>query len=238
MTRTVLNPDALVVFIFAWGLFVAVGLRMLGRLASEGRLSVIVLAYLVAIVAANLLIAIYGPSAAIVVAFVFVGLDLVVRDKLHDRWQGRTLWPRMLALIATGGALSFLVNASAGPIAVASTVAFAAAALVDAAVYHAARRYPWELRSNGSNIAGAAVDSILFPTIAFGAILPGIVIGQFAAKVVGGFVWSKLLAPRRELRVSSQPNAIERCKAPAGTYDGVEGGRPFCPVPCPHATTP
>lgn len=28
--------------------------------------------------------------------------------------------------------------------------------------------------------------------------------------------------------------ATELCKAPAGTYDGVEGGRPHCPVPCPH----
>ena len=41
-----------------------------------------------------------------------------------------------------------------------------------------------------------AVDSILFPTIAFGSFLPLIVLGQFAAKVGGGFVWSLLLNRR------------------------------------------
>lgn len=30
----------------------------------------------------------------------------------------------------------------------------------------------------------------------------------------------------------------ELCQAPAGTYDGVTGKRPRCPVPCPHAVTP
>jgi hypothetical protein len=38
--------------------------------------------------------------------------------------------------------------------------------------------------------AGAAVDSVLFPTIAFGVLMPEIVILQFAAKVIGGGFWS------------------------------------------------
>jgi hypothetical protein len=37
------------------------------------------------------------------------------------------------------------------------------------------------------------VDSVLFPTIAFGAFLPAIVLGQFVAKVAGGAVWSWIL---------------------------------------------
>lgn len=49
------------------------------------------------------------------------------------------------------------------------------------------------MRVNGSNVPAALVDSIVFPTIAFGALLPWIVLGQFAAKVLGGFVWSLLL---------------------------------------------
>lgn len=32
----------------------------------------------------------------------------------------------------------------------------------------------------------------------------------------------------------SRPAPTELCRAPAGTYDGIEGGRPHCPVPCPH----
>ena len=55
------------------------------------------------------------------------------------------------------------------------------------------------MRANQSNVAGAAVDSFVFPTIAFGSFIPQIVILQFAAKVLGGFVWAyvadRLLKP-------------------------------------------
>ena len=39
--------------------------------------------YLVAIIAANLLVAKFGPAISIVNAFLFIGLDLTARDKLH-----------------------------------------------------------------------------------------------------------------------------------------------------------
>ena len=42
-------------------------------------------------------------------------------------------------------------------------------------------------------MAGAAVDSLLFPTIAFGVLMPEIIALQFIAKVSGGAVWSFLL---------------------------------------------
>ena len=50
------------------------------------------------------------------------------------------------------------------------------------------------LRVNGSNVVGAAVDSLVFPTLAFGAFLWPIVLGQFAAKVAGGVLWSLVRA--------------------------------------------
>jgi len=37
------------------------------------------------------------------------------------------------------------------------------------------------------------VDSLLFPTLAFGAVMPAIIAGQFFAKVAGGFFWSLIL---------------------------------------------
>ena len=52
----------------------------------------------------------------------------------------------------------------------------------------------WLIRANGSNVAGAAVDSIIFPTIAFGALMPHIVAVQFIAKVAGGAIWAWLLS--------------------------------------------
>lgn len=149
--------------------------------------------YLAAIVAANLAVARFGPSASVLIAFVFVAFDFVTRDALHDLWRGRRLWPRMLALIAAGGAISYLVNRDAGQIAVASTVAFVLASLADAAVYAAVNSRPFLARSSASNVAGAAVDSLVFPTLAFGALLPVIVLGQFMAKVLGGIVWGVIL---------------------------------------------
>lgn len=126
----------------------------------------------------------------IVNAFLFIGLDLTARDRLHDAWKENRLLPRMTALIAAGSILSWLLNRNAAQIALASFVAFAAAAVVDTIIYQLLGKYPRWLRINGSNIPSALVDSIIFPTLAFGAFLWPIVLGQFLAKTLGGFVWS------------------------------------------------
>jgi hypothetical protein len=163
----------------------------------------IVALYLSAIVAANLSVAQWGPSVTIVNAFLFIGLDLTTRDVLHARWQGRGLWLRMLALIAVGGALSWLLNRDAGQIALASCVAFVAAGVVDTVAYHLLRRRSPRARVSGSNVCAAAVDSLLFPTIAFGAFLPAIVAGQLVAKVIGGAVWWEVLRRRMPREVTA-----------------------------------
>jgi uncharacterized PurR-regulated membrane protein YhhQ (DUF165 family) len=158
--------------------------------------ALLVTVYLAAIIAANWSVTHWGPRAAIYNAFLFIGLDLVARDRLHDAWAGRWLWPRMAALVATGSLLSWWVADAGGKIAVASGIAFACAASLDALVYQTARRMPWFERSNLSNIAGGAADSMVFQSIAFGWSWP-IVFGQFTAKVAGGVSWSLLLRARR-----------------------------------------
>ena len=151
--------------------------------------------YLAAIVLANLSVAQFGPTVAVVNAFIFIGLDLTARDKLHEAWVGMLLWPKMLGLIATGSILSWLLNANAGPIALASFVAFFLSGLVDALVYSLLHSKAYLVKVNGSNLVSAAVDSLVFPALAFGwPLLWGIVLGQFVAKVAGGFVWSIVLA--------------------------------------------
>lgn len=152
-----------------------------------------VVLYLGAIVLANLIVTAFGPASAIVVAFLFIGLDLTARDHLHDAWRGEGLLWKMGALIAAGSLLSWLLNRNAGPVAVASFVAFASAATVDAIVYHLLRRYPRWLRINGSNVPSAAVDSVVFPVLAFGGFPWAVILGQFLAKTLGGFLWSLVL---------------------------------------------
>jgi len=151
--------------------------------------------YLSAIILANLVSAWFGPSASIINAFVLIGLVLSTRDRLHDLWGGNVK-RNMLALIVLGGTVSYLLNRDAGPIALASMTAFAVSETLDALLYAALKRFPFLARSNVSNLLGAASDSLIFPTIAFGALLWPIVLGQFAAKVLGGFLWSLVLNAR------------------------------------------
>lgn len=149
--------------------------------------------FLAAITAANLISAHYGPEASIYNAFALIGLTLVIRDQLHDQWQKHRL-PKMLLLIIAGSLLAYLVTPDAGKIGMASGVAFLAAESVDALVYHSVRFWPWLERSNFSNFFGAAVDSLVFPTLAFGGIMWGISLGQFTAKVAGALLITLLIS--------------------------------------------
>ncbi len=154
-----------------------------------GSIIMISIVYIAAICAANFSVHFFGPASTPVNAFLFIGLDLVLRDKLHER-VGVV---KMLALIVVAGAVSFAVNPATDIIALASVCAFALAATADATTYQLLMRKSWLVKSNGSNIVSSAVDSLVFPLIAFGAFMPWVVIGQFLAKVLGGAVWSFIL---------------------------------------------
>jgi len=151
----------------------------------------LVIFYLSAIVLANLSVAQFGPAVSILNAFLFIGLDLTMRDALHEKWHYNNLFLKMATLILTGSVLSAALNINALRIALASCVAFGAAASVDTLVYVLLHKKHPLIKINGSNLASSAVDSLIFPILAFGfPILWGIVIGQFIAKVGGGAMWS------------------------------------------------
>lgn len=156
--------------------------------------------YLTAIVAANLSVAALGPAVSIVNAFVFIGLDLTTRDRLHEAWAGRGLAWKMAALIGAGSLLSYLLNRNAGPIALASFVAFGVSASLDSLAYALLQKHAYLVKVNGSNLVSAAADSLIFPALAFGLpLLWPIVAGQFVAKVAGGALWAYAL--RRPARL-------------------------------------
>lgn len=147
-----------------------------------------VLIYIGALICANLSVAAFGPAVTPINAFLFIGLDLALRN-----WLGMSYTPqRMLGLIATAGAASYLLNPASGMIAVASVVAFVCAALVDWLTFRTITG-AWFRRCMGGVAAGALVDSIVFPTLAFGALMPEIVAAQFAAKVFGGAMWAAVI---------------------------------------------
>lgn len=157
-----------------------------------------VIIFLVAIVGANLSAAYFGPWATPINAFVLIGLDITLRDRIHEQWHGRRLVWKMGLLIALGGGISYAMNAHAFRIAIASFVAFSVAAGVDAALYEMLFKSRKLTKMNVSNVGAALADSVLFPTIAFGTLMPLVVLSQLAAKVGGGFLWSLLLTRRRK----------------------------------------
>jgi queuosine precursor transporter len=156
--------------------------RLLSSLAAP------LFAYSAAMVLANLTVAAFGPVVTPINAFLLIGMDLALRDWLQMRLQK---W-QMACLIVATSALTWALNPAAQTIAIASAVSFFVAALVDWLTF-TLMQGSWLRRSLGSNIAGAAVDSILFPTLAFGVFMPHIVAAQFAAKVAGGGIWAWLL---------------------------------------------
>ena len=151
--------------------------------------------YIAGLVLANLLVGRFGPAITPISAFLFIGLDLSLRDWLHVRlrpWQ-------MGLLILAAGLVTFALDRSATRIAAASSVSFAVAALADWSIFCRVRG-PWLRKSLSSNVAGDLVDSALFPCLAFGAFLPLIILGQFAAKLAGSAFWSLLINRVQEAR--------------------------------------
>jgi len=146
--------------------------------------------YVGAMVIANLTVYAFGPWLAPINSFFLIGLDLTLRDGL----QFRSLLsrPAMALLIVGSSLLTYVLNPAASQIAIASAVAFALAGLADWLIFGLIKG-AWLKRANGANVVGSAVDSIVFPWLAFGAFLPLIVLGQFAAKVIGGAVWALAL---------------------------------------------
>src|SRR3954470_3901753 len=109
------------------------------------------LLFLAAIVVANLIVNHYGPTVTPYVAFGLIGCDIVVRDRLHLNLSGATRWLAIGSLIAIGLLVTVLLNQNAGPVALASVTAFAAAMVVDTAVFTVASPLSIHKRVNLSN---------------------------------------------------------------------------------------
>jgi len=154
--------------------------------------------YLLTIVAANLIVSSYGMvnvfagiSVVHVTAFLLIAPDFTLRDYIHDKWKDN--WKKnMSILIITGSIITYLLNTDSLNIAVASTVAFFSAAVIDSIVYKYMEKHKWFYRVNTSNFLSTVTDSIIFLSIAFGFSIVPIII-QILAKYSGAFIWSLIL---------------------------------------------
>lgn len=150
---------------------------------------ILIATYVSAMVAANLLVWWIGPWFSPINAFILIGLDLTLRDVMQERLSAWSI----LLVVLLGGLITLIANPAAAHIAIASATAFSLGAAADWAAYSFLRSRPWLVRSNGSNVVGAAIDSVIFPTLAFGAFMPAIILLQFVAKVCGGAFWSLVM---------------------------------------------
>ena len=147
-----------------------------------------IIIYALAVITANLLVAKFGPQVTPINAFFLIGLDLALRNYLSFKIKR---YQMMLMIVGTG-ILSYLINPASGMIAIASGIAFVVASLADWATFNTVTGN-WMKRNFAGNSVGALIDSLLFPTIAFGSLMPIIVVSQFVAKVAGGTMWGWLI---------------------------------------------
>lgn len=168
--------------------------------------------YLSAIVIANWVISTFGPDWSIVTAFSFIGLNITVRDYLHEVWRGKQLKRNMALLITAGAIASILFNA--GWIALASLLAFVPNETLDTYIYHRLDKIPHLARVNLSNVVSSIIDSVLF--LSFAALFVWgwpppieVIIWQSLVKILGGGVWSLLFklvlrSPNKALQPTAQ----------------------------------
>lgn len=148
------------------------------------RLAISMTAYVSAVVLANLVTERFGLVTVgfglLVTAGTYAaGFALLARDFVH-RYGGR-LWA--LGAVALGGVISWFTASPA--LAIASTVAFVGAELIDLFVYVPIRRERGFIQGAlVSNVVSAPIDTILFLNLAGFPVTAETVGGQFVGKVL------------------------------------------------------
>lgn len=143
--------------------------------------------YLIAVVTANLSAAHFGIWSTPFNALFLIGLEITARDYLHTKLNHVEL----IIVVLLAGALSFLLNTETMNIAIASSAAIVTSCLIDYLVFNKTKG-TWFKKSNTSNVFSATLDSLIFPTIAFGVFNLWVVLLHITMKVFGGFLWSML----------------------------------------------
>jgi hypothetical protein len=154
---------------------------------------VLIAIYLAVLVAANLVVYTTGQVALLLTGLVLVPLDFSIRVRLQEAWSGPGLWLRLAVLMVAGGGLTILVLPDASQVALASVSAFAAGSLLGAVVYAAALRWRTTVARGCSLGAMAAIDSVVFPMLAFEQVSGWLMVGQFLMKWLASGVFLVIL---------------------------------------------
>jgi uncharacterized PurR-regulated membrane protein YhhQ (DUF165 family) len=185
---------------------------------STAALGLAVAVYVAAVVLANVVterlgLVSVGFGLLVTAGTYAAGFALLARDFVH-RFGGRR-WA--LGAIALGGAISWALSSPA--LAVASTVAFVSAELVDMGVYEPIRRAKGFIQGAlVSNIVSAPIDTVVFLSLAGFPLTVETVVGQFVGKVLWAtalplalyWLWRRFSSRRSSDRTSAPRNCGPR----------------------------
>jgi uncharacterized PurR-regulated membrane protein YhhQ (DUF165 family) len=134
------------------------------------------------LVLANLMVFKTGQAALLLTGLILVPFDFAVRIQLQERWARSGVWIRLILLMVVGGVLTVLILPDARWVAIASVSAFVASSLAGALVYALLAHHEKRLARIASIGSMAALDSIVFPLLAFPEVSTGLMLAQCAMK--------------------------------------------------------
>lgn len=140
----------------------------------------LIFVYVSLFVAANILVATFGPGITPVNALFLISADIVIRDRLQYKYGFST----SIVCCVIAGAITIALQHDSGMIAVASMASVILSGIASALSFMF-KSGTFYTKAVPASVVAAAVDSIAFPLIAFGSVMPLITLAQFSAKTLG-----------------------------------------------------
>lgn len=152
-------------------------------------MKIIIPMFLVAFVAANLIVKHFGIYGLWFSSFLLIPFDFIARCIIHERYRGTYLVLVLFALTMCAAAITIIINSNAVNIALASVCGFAAAQLMAGTFYQSAIKQTYFIKVNLSDLIAIVFDSIVFQVVAFSVFKIDVTAGQIVIKFIGGLFW-------------------------------------------------
>lgn len=149
------------------------------------------IAFVLAFVAANIIVKYFGPYGLLFSSFLLIPFDFIARCIIHERLSGLKLFITLFELSIYASVITCLINFNAFNIALASVCGFLAAQAAAGMFYQAARikQRSMFFKVNISDLVAICWDSLLFQWVAFTALDIRITAAQILIKFAGGLLW-------------------------------------------------
>lgn len=163
-------------------------------------MKIVIALFLVSFVAANLIVKHFGAYGLWISSFTLIPLDFICRCLIHERYSGTRLVVLLFLLTAAAAVLTYLINADAKFIALASIAGFAAAQ-VGAGIFYQIHKEneSWFFKVNISDLIAIIFDSIVFQLVAFSTVTWAVTGGQILIKFAGGLLWYYIIFKKLKL---------------------------------------